>query len=187
MNTIKQIRSKEALIAYLAHGGLVKYVYFWGHTPPADGSIDQSCLSQWYDAGFEVDKVHYPTAEHYMMAEKARLFNDNEIYQKILTCSHPHEAKQLGREVKHYDEKMWHAHRLEIVTAGNLAKFSQHDTLKTYLINTGDRILVEASPHDRIWGIGMDRHHPHVALPTQWQGLNLLGFALMEVRHRLST
>lgn len=175
-------RSREALIAHLAEGNAVKYVFFWGHTPPKDGSVDKNCFSQWYESDFDIDGVHFPTAEHYMMAEKARLFGDEPIRQKILACSHPHEAKKLGRAVKNYDDKKWHAQRFEIVVAGNMAKFSQHIALKEFLQGTGDRVLVEASPHDRIWGIGIGQSNPDAQNPAKWPGLNLLGFALMEVR-----
>jgi ribA/ribD-fused uncharacterized protein len=185
MNNTNKLRTKEDLIAYLAEGGTAKYLFFWGHTPPKDGSIDKSCFSQWYDAGFDIDGIHYPTGEHYMMAEKARLFGDDEMLQQILSSVHPRKAKQLGREVKRYDEKRWREHRFEIVTTGNVAKFSQNENLKTFLLNTGNRILVEASPRDKIWGIGMDKNNPDVENPAKWRGLNLLGFALMEARYRL--
>jgi hypothetical protein len=182
--TIK-LRSKEELIAHLAEGGAAKYLFFWGHTPPKDGSIDKSCLSQWYDADFEIGGIHYPTAEHYMMAEKARLFGDDEILEKILGSVHPREAKQLGRAIKNYNEKLWRHHRFDIVTNGNIAKFSQHEGLKTFLLNTGNRVLVEASPRDRIWGIGMGASNPDIENPAKWRGLNLLGFALMAARYRI--
>jgi len=178
-------RSSEALIAHLAEGNAVKYVFFWGHTPSKDGLVDKSCFSQWYEADFNLEGVHYRTAEHYMMAEKARLFGDEPIRLKILACSHPHEAKKLGRAVKNYDDKTWHAQRFEIVVAGNIAKFSQHTELMEFLQGTGDRVLVEASPRDRIWGIGMGQTNPDAQNPAKWRGLNLLGFALMEVRGRL--
>lgn len=180
-------RSKESLIAYLAEGGTVKYVFFWGHTRPKDGSVDKSCFSQWYDAGFDTDGIHYPTAEHYIMAEKARLFGDDEICEKILASTHPHDAKKLGRAVRNYQDKVWHDNRFEIVTRGNVAKFSQHEPLKSFLLNTGDRVLVEASPRDRIWGIGMGKDNPDAQNPAKWRGLNLLGFALMAVRDQLAS
>lgn len=185
MNNTNQLRTKEDLIAYLAEGGTAKYLFFWGHTKPKDGSIDKSCFSQWYEAGFEINGIEYPTAEHYMMAEKARLFGDDEMLEQILSSVHPRKAKQLGREVKNYDEKRWREHRFEIVTTGNVAKFSQNEKLKTFLLNTGNRVLVEASPRDRIWGIGMGKSNPDVQNPAKWRGLNLLGFALMEARYLL--
>ncbi len=163
----------------------LKYVYFWGHTPRKDGQISHSCFSQWYDSPFTVDDVYYPTAEHYMMAEKAKLFNDEEIYQQIIHSTHPNQAKALGRKVKNFDESVWKKHCFDIVVNGNLAKFSQHDNLKKYILSTGDRVLVEASPYDKIWGVGLARSNEKIANPLNWKGQNLLGFALMVVRDKL--
>lgn len=182
---ISQISNRQQLINYLNWGNQVKYLYFWGHQQNKDGSVGKSCLSQWYDAEFEMDRIEYPTAEHYMMAEKARLFDDSETLAKILAASHPGEAKKLGRLVKNFDLETWLQHRKEIVVRGNIGKFGQNELLGSFLFGTGDRILVEASPRDKIWGIGLEQNHPDAADPYKWQGSNLLGFALMEVRNRL--
>jgi ribA/ribD-fused uncharacterized protein len=176
------IKTKEELIAHLAQGHVVDYLLFWGHTAKDKNSVGKECLSQWYPAGFAIDGIHYPTAEHYMMAEKARLFGDDAALQKILNASDPHAAKQIGREVKHYTEEVWKQHRIEIVVRANTAKFAQNQALTVFLQSTGDQILVEASPVDRVWGIGFDEHHPDAHNPAKWRGLNLLGFALMAVR-----
>jgi len=162
-----------------------KFLFFWGHQPNKDGSISKTCFSQWWLSSFEVDKVIYKTAEHWMMAKKAELFNDKEVLEKIIKANSPAEAKKLGREVKNYDDKLWLANRYEIVKQGNYHKFSQNIDLKTFLLNTKDRVLVEASPVDPIWGIGMASDHKDVMNPEKWKGLNLLGFALMEVRDEL--
>ena len=161
------------------------FLFFWGHQSNKDGSISKTCFSQWWLSSFEVDKVIYKTAEHWMMVKKAELFNDNEILEKIIKANSPAEAKKLGREVKNYDDKLWLANRYEIVKQGNYHKFSQNTDLKTFLLNTKDRVLVEASPVDPIWGIGMASDHKDVMNPEKWKGLNLLGFALMEVRDEL--
>ena len=179
-----KIRSKEELIAFLKQGNKVKYVCFWGHRKSRSG-ISKSCFSQWYNSSFEIDGITYPTAEHYMMAEKARLFGDKEMRQAIIASSHPGEAKKLGRKVRGFDEQIWRAHRFEIVIKGNMAKFAQNPALSTYLLNTGQSILVETSPFDRIWGGGLASDHANAQKPHLWRGLNLLGFALMEVRERL--
>jgi ribA/ribD-fused uncharacterized protein len=163
----------------------LKYLCFWGHQPSADGNITKTCFSQWFAAGFALDQVHYPTAEHYMMAEKARLFDDPATLQKILAVPHPRAAKALGREVQNFHPAVWEAQRCQIVVRGNLAKFSQHSQLKKFLLNTGDRILVEASPIDKIWGTGLAADSPAAEHPDRWPGLNLLGFALMAVRRQL--
>lgn len=179
--------SKAALITYMAQGHKVKFLPFWGHQNNKDGVTGKGCLSQWYDMPFSIADQQYQTAEHYMMAEKARLFGDDDTLTKILHATHPGEAKRLGRTVKHYSEARWREHRFDIVVSGNLAKFSQNEALKAYLLASGNRILVEASPKDLIWGIGMDEHHPDVANPSKWRGLNLLGFALMVVRDQFRT
>jgi ribA/ribD-fused uncharacterized protein len=162
-----------------------KYLFFWGHTPKQAGTVDKSCFSQWFPAAFEVGSETYATAEHWMMAEKARLFGDESVRQRILAARHPNEAKKLGRLVTNFDPTRWDAVKFELVQAGNQHKFSQHDELKTYLLTTGDRILVEASPMDAIWGIGLAADHPDADQPARWPGENLLGFALMAVRDLL--
>ncbi|KIQ25123.1 hypothetical protein RT99_01265 [Flavobacterium sp. MEB061] len=162
-----------------------KFLFFWGHQPNKDGSISKTCFSQWWLSSFEVDKVIYKTAEHWMMAKKAELFKDNVVLEKIIKANSPAEAKKLGREVKNYNETLWLAARFDIVKEGNHHKFSQNPELKTFLLNTKDRVIVEASPVDAIWGIGMAGDHKDVLTPKKWKGLNLLGFALMEVRDEL--
>lgn len=162
-----------------------KYLFFWGHQPNKDGSVSKTCLSQWWLSSFEVDNVTYKTAEHWMMAKKAELFKDTEIFEKIIDADSPAEVKKLGREVKSYVDSIWLENRFEIVRQGNFHKFSQNKDLAAFLINTKERILVEASPVDSIWGIGMATDHKDINNPEKWQGLNLLGFALMEVRDEL--
>ncbi|MCI2260999.1 NADAR family protein [Xanthomonas indica] len=176
----------EALCARQQAGEHLKFVHFWGHTPKQPGAIDRSCFSQWFEAPFVLDSVTYPTAEHYMMAGKARLFGDHAACARILAAAHPGEVKAIGREIQGFDESTWRDARMQLVIAGNLGKFGQHAALKTVLLETGDRVLVEASPVDRIWGIGLAADDPRAADPTTWQGENLLGFALMQVRRQLA-
>jgi ribA/ribD-fused uncharacterized protein len=158
---------------------------FWGHKPTRSGAIGTGCLSQWWPVVFAVDGVSYPSAEHWMMAEKARLFSDADGLAAVLRAGSPGAAKAAGRKVRGFDEDRWTAARYDIVVAGNLAKFGQHPDLRDFLLATGRKILVEASPYDRIWGIGMAATNPDAARPSRWRGLNLLGFALMQVRERL--
>lgn len=161
------------------------FYFFWGHQKSNSGQITKSCLSQWWEVNFEIDGVNYSTAEQFMMAEKARLFQDLDTLEMILESRSPQKAKKLGRQVKNFNEKIWNDNRSEIVVNGNLAKFSQNPELKQFLVSTGNKILVEASPYDRIWGIGMSQDHEHISNPLKWNGLNLLGFALMQVRDNL--
>lgn len=180
------IRSVETLIAAQAKGKKLKYVFFWGHTPRRDGQISAACFSQWYHAPFEESGQIYPTAEHYMMAEKARLFGDDEQLSAVLKAKSPGEAKACGRKVLGFDEKVWRQHRFDIVVKASVLKFGQDPALRDYLVGTGKRVLVEASPRDKIWGIGLAADHEHSDVPARWNGLNLLGFALMEARAQLS-
>ena len=178
--------SRKQLILNLEQGVKIKYLFFWGHSPRKDGSIGKSCFSQWWVAPFTVDGTFYKTAEHWMMAEKARLFNDNDNLKEILKSNSPMEAKKWGRKVEGFSQEQWNKHKYEIVKQGNLHKFSQNPDLKEFLLNTKRRVLVEASPRDRIWGIGMGQSNANSENPSLWRGENLLGFALMEVRDKLN-
>ncbi|NKY58523.1 NADAR family protein [Nocardia flavorosea] len=179
-----QARSIGELIA-ASESGPVKYLPFWGHQPRPDGEIGASYLSQWWPVQFTVDGVVFATAEHYMMWRKALLFDDYDIAEKIVAAAHPGAAKKLGRSIRGFADETWAEHRFGIVVSGNLAKFGQHEQLCRFLLNTGSRVLVEASPVDRIWGVGMTADDPRIENPADWQGLNLLGFALMETREKL--
>jgi ribA/ribD-fused uncharacterized protein len=178
--------STADLLDGLAQEQRYEYVFFWGDTPNRDGTIGPSCLSQWFHAPFTVDGVRYPTAEHWMMAAKARLFDDEAAVRRILAATHPEQAKALGREVAGFTTETWHHHRVDLVAEGNLHKFRQNQPLLDYLLGTGSKVLVEASPVDRIWGIGLAADDSRAEQPDRWRGLNLLGFALMRVRAELS-
>lgn len=179
------VYNRADLIAAVSRGERFKYLFFWGHTPAADGAVGPSCLSQWYKCRFTVDGTEYSCAEQYMMAEKARLFGDPENLGKILEAKHPKEMKAYGRAVQNFSEETWNRACYGIVKAGNLAKFSQNPPLWEYLRASKGQILVEASPRDRIWGIGMGKSNPDAENPAKWRGTNLLGFALTEVRDQL--
>ncbi|MFI8307919.1 NADAR family protein [Streptomyces sp. NPDC085927] len=179
------IDSREALIEALSAGERIKFLHFWGHRPLPDGRIGASCLSQWWPSPFTVDGVTYATAEHWMMAAKARIFADPEAERKILAAGHPADAKKEGRLVRHFDEAVWRRERFRVVVEGSTHKFAAHADLRAFLLNTGDRVLVEASPRDRVWGIGLGAKNERAADPVQWRGANLLGFALMQARARL--
>jgi ribA/ribD-fused uncharacterized protein len=182
--TAADARTVDQLLGVTRDGGQPKYLLFWGHQPTA-GGVGKGCLSQWWPAAFTVDGVSYPSAEHYMMAAKARLSGDGEAVGKILAAPHPGAAKALGRQVRGFEEQLWAEHRFDVVVAGNMAKFGQHRQLRDFLAGTGSRVLVEASPRDRVWGIGLAADDERAESPERWPGLNLLGFALMEVRHQL--
>ncbi|KOU76808.1 hypothetical protein ADK57_04765 [Streptomyces sp. MMG1533] len=180
-----KIDSREALVRAARAGARIKYLHFWGHRPRPDGRVGASCLSQWWPSPFVVDGVTYATAEHWMMAGKARLFEDAEAERRVLAAEHPAEAKKAGRLVRGFDEARWERERFGIVVEGSVWKFAAHDDLREFLLGTGERVLVEASPVDRVWGIGLAADDEAAQDPERWRGPNLLGFALMEARGRL--
>ena len=150
-----------------------EFVFFWSGP-----------YSQWAKYPMTINGVAYVTCEQYMMAEKARLFGDSDAEAAILVAKDPREQKRLGRKVRGFEQARWEAACEEIVYHGNLAKFSQHAKLREMLLDTGDRLIAEASPLDRIWGIGMAADNPYVTDQSLW-GQNLLGKALMRVRETL--
>jgi ribA/ribD-fused uncharacterized protein len=154
--------------------------------------------SQWHRASFFVDGERYPTAEHFMMAEKARLFGDADSLRLITANRDPSEVKRIGRQVRGWHEEKWKAARFQIVCRGSYEKFRQNSTLRDQLLATGNREIVEASPYDVVWGVGRDtasaqrwyEDQMESAAPDQetlpWPGLNLLGKALMVARDMLT-
>ena len=146
------------------------------------GKIDKACLSPWYGCRFEIDGIKYCSLEQYMKAEKASLFEDEDIRSKIMSTSAHEVIKKLGREVKNFDEKKWTEVKFDLAVKGNLAKFEQNLSLKEYLLSTADRILVETHPYDSIWGVGLPEGHMDIRQPENWPGTNLMGFSLMVVR-----
>jgi ribA/ribD-fused uncharacterized protein len=171
----------EDLRSRFNSGEALEFTFFWGHQRSKSG-VTASCFSQWFEAEFAVDGQRYATAEHFMMAEKAALFGDQEVRAQVLLAPTPNAAKALGRNVRGFNEQDWLQHRYAIVVRANQAKFSQNPELNAFLKDTGSRIIVEASPVDSIWGIGLAQDHENARNPNLWQGLNLLGFALMQVR-----
>ena len=149
-------------------------LYFWKMTT--------ACFSQWYDCSFTVDGVQYHTAEQFMMASKARLFGDEEVSQEIMAADNPSDYKKLGRKIRGFEQTLWDARKYDIVVEGNKAKFGQNPELREFLLSTGNAIIAEASPYDKIWGIGLDREQAQKGTVEQWKGENLLGCALMDVR-----
>lgn len=166
-------------------GYQANYLFFWGHTQKQENIIDKACFSQWYPMPFVVDGTTYLTAEHWMMAKKAQLFKDTENVRNILDAKTPNEAKKFGREVNNFDSAVWEANAYEFVVEGNFHKFLQSEHLKKYLLSTNEAVIVEASPVDFIWGIGLSQGENDAFNPLKWKGRNLLGFALMEVRDKL--
>jgi ribA/ribD-fused uncharacterized protein len=174
--------SVEKLIEQIALGKRLDYVFFW---KTDKNKLSTGIFSQWQESNFVADGYNYSCAEQYMMGQKALLFNDKETFEKILITIHPREIKSLGRQVKNFNSKEWEKEKYSIVLNGNFYKFSQNNELGEILISTGNKILAEASPLDKIWGIGLDENNKNIYDPNYWKGENLLGFALMQVREEI--
>jgi|TARA_R110000782_G_C14785211_1_gene410385 ribA/ribD-fused uncharacterized protein len=150
------------------------FVMFWGGT-----------YSQWCPSIFEIDGVVYNTAEQYMMAKKALLFGDYDSLKKIMLEESPSVQKALGKKVKDFDKVKWETYCRKYVYDGNYGKFTQNPKMFKELLSTGDREIVEASPEDNIWGIGLHETNPLAWNKTTWRGTNWLGLAIMQVRETL--
>ena len=175
---------RESLQHRWRSGERFEFYFFDGCKPPETG-VDASCLSQWFGAGFSVEGIHYPTAEHWMMAEKARLFGDSQSLERISTDPNPATANTVGRKIEGAAQEEWNLKRFDIVYRGNVAKFEQNKELGEFLDSTAGTILVEAAEHDNIGGIGLGQNNVKAQNPAKWYGKNLLGFALTKIRERL--
>lgn len=142
-------------------------------------------LSQWYPCRFVIDDIEFTSTEQWMMYAKAMLFKDLDYANAILATSSAKMQKNLGKKVTNFDDNIWNIHKKEIVFKGNFAKFSQNAELKTYLLSTKGKVLAEASPYDKIWGIGLSMDDEMRFNMTKWRGQNLLGEVLMQVREAL--
>lgn len=148
-----------------------EYVFFW------DGPF-----SQWYPSQFTVGAYTYNCAEQFMMHSKAVLFQDHKTADKIMKTDSPREQKKLGRQVVGWNDDIWLLFREGVVLTGSLAKFSQNAQLREALLFTEDRVLVEASPYDKVWGIGLPEEDDNCLDPKKWKGLNLLGKILTRTK-----
>ena len=153
-----------------------KFTYFWRTESP---------FSNWHPCQFELDGIVFNSTEQHMMYHKAMLFDNEEIAQKILKATSPSKQKALGRQVEGFDPLVWEKHRWDIVYAGNKAKFTQNENLLKRLLKTQGTTIVEASPVDDIWGIGLAEEDPRALSRHTWRGLNLLGQILTELREEL--
>ncbi|MDR5777117.1 MULTISPECIES: NADAR family protein [unclassified Caballeronia] len=146
----------------------------------------EDAFSNWHPCRFTYHDVAFRSVEQFMMFSKAKLLGDEDIAQAVLATHLPKEQKALGRKVKGFDLDVWKAKRESIVYVGCREKFAQHTGLRTLLLATAPTELVEASPYDTIWGVGLGEHHPDIMDRSKWRGQNLLGKALMKVRDTLS-
>lgn len=150
------------------------FVLFWGGT-----------YSQWCPSPFKIDGIEYNCCEQYMMAKKALVFNDHEAYEQIMSTKSPRDQKAIGRRVKNFDASVWSPISREVVYQANYAKFTQNPKMREELMATGEMEIVEASPEDKIWGIGLHETDPRAWDKSTWQGTNWLGEAIMQVRKKL--
>ena len=156
---------------------MTEFTFFWETESP---------FSQWHPSPFQNQNgVYFKTAEQYMMWAKAILFNDHQTAQKILKTHNPRDQKALGREVKGFDSDIWNTHKYAIVYQGNKLKFLQNSILLAALLHTQGTELVEASPYDPVWGIGLKADDPKAQNKNTWQGENLLGLVLTELREEI--
>ena len=153
-----------------------KFTFFWG------GRAPNGLFSQWAPTPFEIDGVTYNCAEQYMMTEKARLFGDSATLAKIMSAVEPSDQKRYGREVKGFDKKVWDAAARDIVYKASYAKYTQNQDCYDAILATAGTTLVEASPHDTIWGIGLRSCDPRAKDRATWLGTNWLGETLTKVR-----
>jgi ribA/ribD-fused uncharacterized protein len=163
-------------IDFSQHGITIRenYALFWG-----------GVFSNWYKSKFEVKGVYFNCVEQFMMACKALQFNDHETLELIMKSNDPSAQKAYGRKIRNYDDTIWKQIRYPVVREGVFAKFDQNPHLQTVLLNTDPFIIVESSPKDIIWGVGLAADHKDVTNPGMWKGTNLLGMALMDVRATL--
>lgn len=148
-----------------------RFTFFW-HGP----------FSQWYPSKFTVENITFNCAEQYMMGNKAALFDDQHIYTKIMTANNPSDQKRFGRAVRNFDAERWDAVAKKVVYVGNRHKFTDNPDLMKLLLGTAGTTLVEASPYDRIWGIGLAESDPRAKSRSTWLGTNWLGEVLTELR-----
>jgi ribA/ribD-fused uncharacterized protein len=163
-----------------------EFLFFTEMTATQNTAAAQMMLAQWYPSSFSVEGDEYLHAAHWMMVQKAKLFDDYESATSLLTLRDDREIRSRGRKIAGFDQRRWDDNKYSIVVLGNLHKFSQHQALRAYISGTHPLVLTEANPDDRVWGIGMRENAPGATNPHLWKGLNLLGFALMEVRDNLS-
>ena len=148
-----------------------KFTFFW-HGP----------LSQWAVSPFRFNGILFRTAEQFMMFFKAVLFEDYDVAGKIMEAVSPKEQKGLGRTVKNFNFDVWSKVARDLVYVGNYCKFTQDVKFNEILLETKGTTLVEASPYDKIWGIGLSEDSPFALMRSTWNGKNWLGETLTKVR-----
>lgn len=165
-----QIRERQSTVEYNS------MICFWTKESPYSNHHNSACF---------INGTQYPTAEHYIMVQKANEFNDKDTASQIMATNDPGQAKKLGRQVRNFDNEKWKEVSDVIVETAVRAKFTQNQVLHDILISSGDKILVEASPVDRYWGVGLAANDLKIQDQANWNGKNKLGSILMSLRDSL--
>jgi ribA/ribD-fused uncharacterized protein len=174
------IESTNNLVGFISNPKNVeeKFIFYFGQ---------ESIFSHWFKCHFIIKKQSFCCVEQYIMYKKALLFHDVDIANKILNSSNPARHRYLGKQVRGFDKKMWQQKCKQFAQDGNLAKFSQNTALIESLLKTEGRSFAEASPYDRIWGIGLSISNPKIYDRSKWRGRNWAGEVLDTVRTQLSS
>jgi len=150
------------------------YYFFWKHR-----------LSQWHMVDFVISGIKYCCCEQYMMHKKALLFNDYVIATEIMKTNSPKLHQELGRKIKDFDQTLWDSNKERIVYDANIARFTQSEPCRELLFSTDQALLVEASPYDIVWGVGLGKDDPRILNESNWRGQNLLGKILTKIRDEI--
>ena len=150
------------------------YAFFYG-----------GCFSQWWPSKFMVENFTFNCCEQYMMFKKAMLFGDIKSAAEIMAESNPKNIKLIGRRVKNFDNYIWDQTKRDVVYKGNYYKFTENEELKEILLSTGNKVLVEASPKDTIWGVGLSVNDENIEDKNCWRGTNYLGYELTRLKFKL--
>lgn len=158
-----------------------KTIAFFGHGQRQEWAF----MSNFYPCEIEDEGIKFTTSEQYYMYQKAKIMGDVQTADAIIEAKSPSDAKVLGKRIMPFSQILWNQRKTQVMKRALHLKFANSPILKSKLIATGDAILVEASPTDRIWGAGLLNDDPNINDPKKWRGLNLLGRCLMEVREEL--
>ena len=143
-------------------------------------------LSNWYPSPFDLDGKHFSSVEQYIMYRKCMIFGDEKSAKAILATEDTAKQQAIGRNAAGYNSHVWTGLRQMVVFRGLMAKFRQNEDLKEKLLDTGDAYLVECAGSDKIWACVVRLNDAKRFDVANWTGDNILGFALMEVRQKLS-
>lgn len=185
-------RESERNVSLLCKGGVKTFTWLFCYTIDMKRTpeftfffSDQDVFSNWHPMPFSFRGIQFGCGEQFMMYAKARQFNDLVVAEKILQAQEPREQKRLGRQVKGFDKSVWDGRARHTVYVGSRERFTQNEAAYGLLLSTKGTQLVEASPYDKIWGIGLSASDPRAEDPAKWQGTNWLGQVLTKLRDDL--